>query len=99
MSDEVELPGGIDESERGAWEVFYANIGSDSADDFRDAYAGEWSSLEDYADEFVRESYEIPEWVEYYIDLSSMARDWELNGNIWTERASGGSFYVSRSLS
>lgn len=98
MSDETELPDGVDESEREAWEVFYANIGSESADEFRDAYDGEWSSLEDYADDYVREAYEIPGWVEYYIDYTSMVRDWELGGSIWTERASGGSFYVFRNI-
>lgn len=99
MSDETELPDGIDESERDAWDAFVTNIGgTPSADEFRDAYAGEWSSLEDYADEFVRECYEVPGWVEYYIDYSLMVRDWELNGDIWTERASGGSFFVFRNI-
>lgn len=90
MSDDVELPDEVDESEREAWEFFIANMGSNvTGEDFREAYAGEWTTLEDYADEFIREIYDVPEWVEYYIDLSSMARDWELNGDIWTERGYG----------
>lgn len=98
MSDEVELPDEVDESERGAWEAFIANMGDASGDEFREAYAGEWSSIEEYVDETIRELYDIPEWVEYYIDLESMGRDWELNGDIWIENASGGSFYVFRNL-
>jgi antirestriction protein len=99
MSDEVELPDEVDESERGAWDAWLANGNTDdSADEFRDAYAGEWSSLEDYAEDVTRDCNDIPEWVDCYIDWESMARDWEYSGDVWTATASGGSFYVFRSV-
>lgn len=99
MSDEIELPDEVDESERGAWDAWLANGNTDdSADDFRDAYAGEWSSLEDYAEEFFADVYDIPEHLANYIDYGLVARDLEYGGDVWTSNASGGSFYVFRSV-
>jgi antirestriction protein len=99
MSDEVELPDEVDESERDAWSAWLANGNTDdSADEFRDAYAGEWSSLEEYAEESFRECYDIPEYLDYYIDWGKVARDLDYSGDVWTATASGSSFYVFRSV-
>lgn len=97
MSDDTQLPDGVDESEREAFEVWLNVYGGerDDADGFRDAYCGEYYKPEDYVEEIVRECYDIPEWVEYYIDWASMARDWELNGDIYTETCVSG-VYVFR---
>lgn len=101
MSDDVQLPDEVDESEREAWEVYVANVGAEYADGdgFRDAYAGEYSSVAAYAEEVTRECYDIPSWVDSYIDWEYMARDWELSGDIWTERAGGNyTVYVFRGI-
>ena len=45
MSDDTQLPDGVDESEREAFEAWLANGNEPDADEFRDAYAGEWSTL------------------------------------------------------
>jgi antirestriction protein len=98
MSDEIELPDEVDESERQAWEAYVANVGVDyaSGDEFRDSFCGEYRSLAEYAEELSTDVQEIPLWLEYYIDWELMARDWELSGEYWTERTTEG-VYVFRS--
>lgn len=91
MSDDTQLPDGVDESEREAFEVWIANGNdADDADGFRDAYRGEWRELADYVEEFVRDTQDIPTFLEYYVDWDLMARDWQLNGDVWTERSEFG---------
>jgi antirestriction protein len=41
-------------------------------------------SVADYAEEIIEETVEIPEPLRFYIDFQSMARDMELNGDIFT---------------
>lgn len=96
MSDDTQLPDGVDESEREPFDIWVHNGNDgDDADGFRDAYVGEWHDVSDYVEELVRDVNDIPEWVEYYIDWVAMARDWEINGDIWTERSLNG-VYVFR---
>ena len=99
MSDDVtELPDGIDESEREPWQIWLANGNDDdTVDEFRDAYAGEWTTIEEYAEQFISECYDVPEWCEYYIDYEAMARDWQYGGDIWCERDESGYYHVFRS--
>ena len=47
-------------------------------------YRGCYKSLADYAEELTEETGEIPENLRYYIDYERMARDMELNGDIFT---------------
>jgi len=48
-------------------------------------YHGEYESLEDYARASIEDcGTEIPESLAYYIDYKSMARDWEMSGDIFT---------------
>lgn len=97
MTDDTQLPDGVDESEREAWEFYVANVGVvyADADGFRDSFAGEYHSVAEYAEELTRECEVIPEHLDYYIDWQLMARDWELSGDIWTERTTDG-VYVFR---
>ncbi|MEJ8561563.1 antirestriction protein ArdA [Yoonia sp. GPGPB17] len=44
-----------------------------------DAYAGEYKSLAEFAEELTEQSTEIPENLRYYIDYEAMARDIEIN--------------------
>lgn len=50
----------------------------------QDSYCGSHSSLADYAQELTEETTEIPESLRHYIDYDSMARDMELNGDVFT---------------
>lgn len=96
MSDDTQLPDGVDESEREPFEVWVHNGNdADDADGFRDAYAGEWGNLATYVEEVTRDLHQIPDWLEYYVDWELMARDWDLNGDVWTENTTSG-FYVFR---
>ena len=94
MSDDTQLPDEVDESEREAWEAYVSNVGAEYADGdgFRDAFAGEYHSVAEYVEEVVTECNEIPSFLEYYVDWVSMARDWELNGDVWIERTTNGYF-------
>lgn len=47
-------------------------------------YCGCYESLADYAQELTEETTEIPEALRYYIDYDAMARDMELNGDVFT---------------
>ena len=99
MSDDTQLPDGVDESEREAFEAWIANGNdADDADGFRDAYAGQWFEVADYIEEWYRDTgADIPSWLEYYVDWKALARDWELNGDIWTETTSSG-IHIFRNL-
>jgi antirestriction protein len=56
----------------------------DAKKTLEDNYLGEYKSLEDYAQEITEQTTEIPESLAYYIDYKSMARDMELNGDVFT---------------
>lgn len=47
-------------------------------------YCGCYESLADYAQEITEETTEIPESLSYYINYEAMARDMELNGDVFT---------------
>lgn len=52
-----------------------------------DSYVGSYSSLADYAQEITEETTTIPESLRYYIDYESMAKDMEINGDVFTIEA------------
>ncbi len=52
-------------------------------------YLGVWDSVADYAQELTEETTEIPDHLQYYVDYSAMARDMELNGDIFTVELDG----------
>ncbi|MCE6978586.1 antirestriction protein ArdA [Pseudomonas frederiksbergensis] len=47
-------------------------------------YCGSYESLADYVQELTEETTEIPEALRYYINYEAMARDMELNGDVFT---------------
>jgi len=47
-------------------------------------YAGQHMSLADFVQELTEETTEIPQSLVYYIDYAAMARDMELNGDLFT---------------
>ncbi len=49
-----------------------------------DNYAGAYASLADFAQDLFEETTEIPENLANYIDYSAIARDMELNGDVFT---------------
>lgn len=55
----------------------------------RDAYLGEWNSLEDYVEDCYRSCHEVPDNLEYYVDWNGMARDWEMSGDIYSLELDG----------
>jgi antirestriction protein len=49
-----------------------------------DRYMGEHTSLADYVQELTEQTVTIPEALQYYIDWQAMARDVEMNGDVFT---------------
>lgn len=64
-------------------EYFWDNL-EDATEAMNDNYHGVWKSRGDYVAEFYADCNEIPDALESYIDWDSMARDWEINGDIFT---------------
>jgi len=57
----------------------------DNAEAAFDEYAGQFDSLADFAEELTHNTGpEIPETFKFYIDWGAMARDMELNGDVFT---------------
>jgi len=63
-----------------------AHFGSDleDAEAAFENYAGQHKSLADFVQELTEETTEIPQSLVYYIDYAAMARDVELNGDLFT---------------
>jgi len=73
-----------------AW-IEYGN----DPDGFEDAYRGEWSSVEDYAENLIDDCYSdqlknLPDILKYHIDYAGIGRDMEYGGDIFTIDAPGG---------
>lgn len=73
----------------------------DDPRDFADAYAGEWDSLADYAEDFLEQTgadVKAPadQWWHplNYVDWERMGNDLEHSGDVWTAPAEGGKVYV-----
>ncbi|XOV77470.1 MAG: antirestriction protein ArdA [Aestuariibacter sp.] len=49
-----------------------------------DGYHGCYESLADYAQQVTEDCTTIPQHLQYYIDYESMARDWDMSGDIFT---------------
>lgn len=72
-----------------------------SADDFRESFAGEWESEEDFAADLAEQLGAIPSdlsWPLYSIDWSAAWRDLRYGGDYYSERGADGSLYIFRNL-
>ncbi|MEM8952073.1 MAG: antirestriction protein ArdA [Pseudomonadota bacterium] len=52
-------------------------------------YLGAWESTADYAQDLMEQTTEIPDRLAMYVDYQAMARDMELNGDIFTIEVDG----------
>jgi antirestriction protein len=76
----------IDEHETlgGALLAHFCGDLEDARHAIEENYCGRYESLADYAEEITLETVTIPEPLRYYIDYEAMARDMELNGDVFT---------------
>ncbi len=65
-----------------------------AANMLEDNYNGEYKSLEDFAWELTRDTSEVPEHLEPYIDYEKMARDMDMSGDIFTISVLTGEVHV-----
>lgn len=79
-----------------AYAVYVEYYGKEYAtlEDFQDKYQGHYKSEEDFVEEHFRESNEIPDHLENYIDWKAMAHDWFIS-DYYSDYADGG-YYVLR---
>lgn len=59
-----------------------------------DRHLGQYESLADYVQDITEETTAIPQTLRYYIDWQAMARDCELNGDLFTIQTSHDSVHV-----
>ncbi len=90
---EVEADGGP----MAAFVAYRSNVGAEYAtvEGFRDVYRGEWSSVEDYAQELAEDCGMVPDdlaWPLSCIDWKRAARELTIGGDIWTAESDGGVF-------
>lgn len=72
-------------SEEEALEAYLNNEHKDFTDEFsdeifdkfRDAYCGQYDKFVDFIEERFRETTEIPDYLDNYIDFEAVARDWQ----------------------
>lgn len=65
--------------ELGSKLVAYFGDLDDARDAIADHYAGQYDSLEEYAEQLTEETTQIPESLRFYIDYEKMAADMEVN--------------------
>ena len=82
-----------------AWAKFaeYEGIEYATLERFEEAYAGEWDSEEDFAEDLASETMEIPEHLQFYIDYEKLARDLFIN-DYYSADGEGCKVYVFRRL-
>jgi antirestriction protein len=88
-----------------AFAAWYSNESRDIADDlgsmFEEEYAGEWSSVADYAEELAEDMGGVPDdlsWPLSCIDWERAGRELELGGDIWTVQTADFGVYVFRGV-
>lgn len=82
-----------------AYVAYRDHVGEDyaTADGFRDAYLGEHSSLEEYAEQFLENTgafQDVPDMLRNYFDFEKYAHDLEVGGDVFTADAPGGGVFV-----
>lgn len=95
--DFVEAYESLDVDEQAAFEAFVNGTGEEDVERFRDAYLGEYDSIEHYAQEFIDDTgmlSDVPDHIVRYFDFAAFARDMTLGGDIWTADAPGGGVFV-----
>ena len=84
-----------------AWVAYVNHVGGvEYADSFEEAFAGEWRSEEEFAEELAEDLGAIPadfSWPASYIDWERAARDLFM-GDYFSVDAAGGGVYVFRSI-
>lgn len=63
---------------------YYGGDLAEAREALEDRHLGEYASLADYMQDMTEESTAIPNSLRYYIDWQAMARDAELNGDLFT---------------
>lgn len=69
----------LDNDRREAYEA-YLDTFDGSLEDFEERYCGYWRYPEDFAEEMMRECYDIPKFLEFYIDYTAVWRDMSTGG-------------------
>ncbi|SNS32055.1 Antirestriction protein [Sphingomonas laterariae] len=63
---------------------YYSGDLAEAREALEDRHLGAYASLADYMQEVTEDTTEIPQSLRYYVDYQAMARDAELNGDLFT---------------
>ena len=81
-----------------AWALYAEYLGIDFAkESFQEAYAGEWESEEDFAEQLALETMNIPDHLQIYMDYEKFARDLFIN-DYFSAQSEGRRVHVYRHL-
>jgi len=69
--------------------VDHEGIDHATVEGFEEAYCGEWDSEQDYAEYLFDECYEVPDYLQFYIDYEKFARDIFIGDNYSLQGPSG----------
>lgn len=97
--DEREFLNTLPEHLHDAGRAYLICVGYTDPETFDDAYAGEWDSFTEYAEELAEDTgmlAEVPEWARPYFDMDKFAHD--LTFDHATEAAPDGGVFVFRSI-
>jgi len=74
--DELTEIGRCIEEHGEAFAAYVENIGGDADEaGFEEAYCGEWDSETDYAENYMDDCYDVPDYLASYIDYDAITRD------------------------
>ena len=72
---------------------YYSDL-EEAQNAINDLYHGQYDSVEDYARQFTEDTSDIPTHLASYIDYESMARDWEMSGDIVSFELAHGEVHI-----
>ena len=78
--DRIQEYASLDVEKREAYEAYLENRNG-TLEDFEERYCSYWQYPEDFAEELFRDCYDIPKYLEFYIDWSAVWRDLRMGGD------------------
>jgi len=80
--DRIKAFADLDEDRRDAYEAFLDHIDSNATiEDFEEHYQGKWNSPEDFAEDLYLQLYQIPEYLQGFIDWQAVWRNLDTGGD------------------
>jgi len=80
--DKIKAFAGLDETRRDAYEAYLDHINSEATiEEFEEHYQGKWDSPSDFAEDLYLQLYQIPEYLQGFIDWQAVWRNLDTGGD------------------